>query len=360
MNMFLLAACALLILLAPFVFDSFGYEKPEKAPYKGVITLWNVNAWRTGGSSLISFLKKRISEFESNNPYLFIEAYDMTPAEARGAVFEGRTPDLLSYPSGFEPGFELAPLPAAETVFPRIPDSYPYMCGCYVLMVNTAMLDEKGLPVPEGWGVRPDEFAAIAQYGVAFDSEPGFSPLPAAVLNEYPEETKRLPPLAGPSPEPSAGAPVYYFSEGLAKFRDGSVCALIASHRQLSDLAQLYLDNGAPQFRAYALSAYTDMVQLIGAAKCDDPEKAAACSDFAAFLLRPSAQSRLEAAGVLPAVRGLEIYKENECMSAQYTLFCSKTLFAKPAERGYFEELARKALGGDKKALADLRALAGR
>lgn len=361
-TLFLFIVSLALILLVPFFLRSISGESPDEVPYKGIINLWNITDWRTGGSSCTSFLKKRIEEFESNNGYSFIEIKDMTVSAAGEALKNGEAPDMISYPLGFESGLELSPLPSVNTIFPQASNrAYPFMCGAYCMLINTDMLDQKGVLRPEGWGVTPRELTEIIKSGLSFDSEKGYSSLPAAALYRYPEnESLSLPTSKEPEqPDLVLNVPDSDLSGGLDSFCNGKAGVLIASQRQLYEAKQLYDDNKAPSFASYALSGYTDMVQMIGVINCEDEKKLKVCSDFAQYLLRPSVQKKLEALGVFPVISKLEIYQTDESLYSIYDLLCKDGYLPLGEARQKVYDLSQKALTGDKGALSELRNIAG-
>lgn len=356
---FLFAVAVILAAIAPFIIQVYFEEEPETQGYKGVLTLWNITDWRTAGSSCVSYLKKRIEKFESNHPYIFIDIANMTKEEASESVKNGELPDIISYPLGFDPGLELFSLPHIDTIFPKIKDTaYPYMCGAYCMAVNTDMLDEEGLFMPQGWGIRPDELIEIAKLGVCFDSERGYSSLPAVALHEYPEA--QGPNLSTWQEEPqitdaAASMSVNAYTNGLNYFCSEKACILIASQRQLFELSELNQDGSSPSFQPYALTGYTDMVQLISVASCDNTKKTAACTEFAQYLLSENAQKGLEALGVFPVLPGLEVYSGSDCFSEMYALLSKHACLALPEDWTYINDLSKEVLGGNKGALAQLR-----
>jgi hypothetical protein len=164
---------------------------------------------------------------------------DLTAEEAAESLGKGEAPDIVSYPLGCSLNVTFAPLPHIDTIFPEVPgDAYPYMCGAYCMMINADKLDEQGLFPPEGWGVRPDELSSLSQLGVCFDSEAGYSSLPAITVYAYPESQG---PDMGDSDEPKAqdavlGLNVVSYSDGIRCFSSGQAGILIASQRQYFEL----------------------------------------------------------------------------------------------------------------------------
>ncbi len=361
-TLFLCAVALILIALSPWLIQSYYTEQPGVVPYKGILKLWNVSGWRTGGSSISAFLKKRIAEFESKNPYVFIEIEQMSADEAEEAIENGESPDIISYPYGLDPGMAFCSLPNMENKFSDLSNkAYPYMCGGYCLMINTDMLNQNALFPPEGWGVCPEELADIAKLGVCFDSEDGYTSLPAIALHEYPE-------ISGPNistwdkPEPPDAAlnlPVLEYGNGLQLFRSEKTCILIASHRQLFEATRRYIDGESPPFSAYALSGYTDMLQMVSVTECDDKKKQAVCIEFAQYLLSAPVQKKLEALGVFPVIPELEIFEDNNCLYSMYGLLNKSGCAADPRGKETLEDLARQSFDGNRTALKKLRRLLG-
>lgn len=359
---FLCAITIIIIVISPMLILSL-YEEPFKtASYKGILTMWHIRDWRTGGSSGNAFLKRRITEFESNHPYVFIEVEQMTLQQANEAMQLGNYPDIISYPSTYEISIPLASLPPASFNAAFLGDThkaYPYMCGGYCIIVNSEMLDENGVMPPDGWGIRPESLLDSVQYGLIFDSEKGYSGMPAMALHQYPE-------LEGPnistwgSPEVPDAALSLPFSENedsLKAFCKSEVCVLLASHRQLFEVTRAYEQNEAPTFSAFAIGGYTDMVQWVSVPQHEDTLRESLSIAFAEYLVSERVQRKLTALGVIPVVPDLEIYQDDECRGAMYNLFCDDASVVPPSQIQALEELAIKAFDGDNRSLRRLRQL---
>lgn len=358
---FLCVVSLALIAICPLILLTNSHIAAEAAPYKGILTLWHITGWRTGGSSFEAYLNKRIKAFEANYAYAFIELESLTIEEAVQALANGETPDMISYPLGQNPGVSLQNLPSADTIVPNTgEDAWPYTCGGYCMLVNTDMLTEQSADLPEsGWGLRPEALIAAAEYGAYFDAESGKSALPALALHTYPESDEPNMSTWGEPKPPDAMLSLKpgKLDEGLDAFLDGDTAVLIASQRQLFDAEQAYNQGDGPAFFAYGIGGYTDMVQMIGIATCDDEKKLSACSTFAQSLLSPSGQKKLEPMGTLPVVAGLEeLYAQDECRRTMYSLLCESIALPNLADAQALNILAAKALGGDAAALKELRA----
>lgn len=357
---FLCAITLILICLSPWLIQSFYEQQPETTSYKGILTLWHISDWRTGGSSGTTFLKKRIAEYESINAYVFIDIRSMTEAEAKEALENGETPDIISYPLGMDTNITLALLPSKDLLFSELTDTaYPYMCGGYCILINTELLDEQDLYAPEGWGIRPKDLLDATQFGICFDSETGYSSLPAITLHEYPVSQGPNISTWGVPPTPDAALDLSQanYTDGLDTFCEQQTCVLIASHRQLFEATQRYEQNEAPTFTAYAIGGYTDMVQQIGIAACEDAQKQVACTAFVEYMVSNSVQKKLQAIDVFPVVRNLEVYQDNECMQAMYNQLCDNGVLPSQEDRETLDMLAKQAFGGDNNALKKIRML---
>ncbi len=356
---FLCALALVLIAVSPFLILSFYEKLPEPEQFCGILTLWHISGWRTGGSSSAAFLEKCVSKYEALNPHVFIELVCLSKEEAAAALSDGLKPDIMSYPYGFDVKLPLAQLPPAKTCMPLLPQTaYPYLCGGYCILVNTDMLSENGVDVYEGWGIRPEFLLEAAQFGVCFDAEDGYSSLPALAVHAYPPaERPNISTFGEPDPPDAALCIQGKWQDGLDIFCRGDAAVLIASHRQLFEVQQKYERGEAPGFKAYAAGSYTDMIQLIGVCSQEYAPKQKAGEQFASLLLDGGVQRRLDALGVFPAVPGIDIYSDDECRNAIYAQLCENAVAGNPKDTADNINLALEAFGGDEKALKKLRAV---
>lgn len=356
---FLCALALMLICVSPLLILSFYEKLPEPTHFSGILSLWHISDWRTGGSSAASFLEKRIAQYEAGNPHVFIELISMTTEEADAALAEGQLPDIISYPYGVAPAIKTSHLPPQPTYLEGLPDTaYPYMCGGYCVLINTDKLDESGIVIADGSGIRPEKLLEVAPLGVCFDTEKGYSALPAPAFHVYPPAPRpNISTLGEPEPPEAALGLSGTWQDGLELFCNDEAGVLIASHRQLFMATQSYEHGEAPAFMAFAISGYTDMVQMIGVREQDDKPRQAAGEEFASLLLIPGVQAKLEALGVFPVIGGVDIYSEDECRRRMYMMLSENPVLCVPGEIAGLDSLAQDALGGDEKALKKLRRL---
>ncbi len=356
---FLCAVALILICLSPWLILSYYEKLPPKPYFQGILSLWHISDWRTGGSSGAAYLQKRITQFEGQNPHMFIEMRSLTAEKALQALLDGEKPDIVSYPYGMELSLDFAVLPPVTTLFNGMPDTaYPYMCGGYCLLVNTDKLAESGIDIDSGWGIRPEALLEAAQSGVCFDSEEGYTALPALALHTYPEAGKpQISTWGEPDPPDAALNLEADWQDGFETFCAGDKGLLIASHRQLFEASESFTQGDVPPFAAYAIGPYTDMVQMAGITQNEDTLRQAAAESFLSYLLSDSAQSKLEPLGVFPVKAGLEVYQQNDILRAMYEQLCAGAAVPRPGSKEMLDELAKSAFAGDSRSLNRLRRL---
>lgn len=356
---FLCALALILICISPWLILSYYEKLPEKPYFQGILSLWHISDWRTGGSSGSAFLRKRITLFEGQNPHVFIEMQTLTAEEAEQALLNGDTPDIISYPYGAELELELADLPTVETIFSGLPSTaYPYMCGGYCILLNINKLAENGIDIKSDWGLRPEELFDATQIGVCFDAEAGYSALPSLAVHTYPEaERPQISTWGEPEPPDVALSLEASWKNGFEAFCAGNAGILIASHRQLFEASESFTQGEVPPFAAYAIGPYTDMVQIIGITPQQDELRQAASESFVSFLLSDNAQKKLEALGVFPVVGDLDIYQQSDIHLAMYKQLSEGAVLAHPGNRELLNDLAKSAFSGNENALKELRQL---
>lgn len=359
---FLCILVVILLVASPWLLLSYFEKLPEEPYFQGILHMWHISDWRTGGSSAYTFLENRIKQYEAQNPHVFIELASYTPEKAAKALADGQQPDIISYPCGTEPGFALASLPHQSFLMQIGEDNaYPYMFGGYCLLVNNDLLSENGVDIYEGWGIRPDSLLAAAQLGAAFDAEEGYSSLPALALHAYPPAPKPNTSTFGEPEPPNAMLRLKAaYTGGLDAFAKGEIAVLIASHRQLFEASERYTQGECPSFTAYAIGGYTDMAQLVSIAQQKDDElRQKTCEEFAAYLVSPSSQKKLEALGVFPSINIPDMYAENDALSAVFEQLCTAGCFVTPDKRQALDALAMDVYGGSEISLHKLRRLLG-
>ena len=78
-------------------------KKPQMHPnasYKGIVELWNVEAFEGGSGSRSSWLTNKSAKFEQKNSGLFVHVTTLTEAEARQKLLDGQTFDMVCFGRG--------------------------------------------------------------------------------------------------------------------------------------------------------------------------------------------------------------------------------------------------------------------
>lgn len=71
--------------------------RPE---FQGVLTIWQVSAWRTVKLSRETVLREAAARFEAENPGIYVEILEMDWEDYERALARGECPDLLSHGGG--------------------------------------------------------------------------------------------------------------------------------------------------------------------------------------------------------------------------------------------------------------------
>lgn len=342
---FLCVLTLALIAISPFIITSF-FSEPEdnEKNFEGILEMWHITDWRTGGSSKTAFLAKRIKDFEKSHPHVFIRMTKMSASEALGEINKGNLPDIISYPSSFSHNFK---------------DEKPYMYGAYYILINNELAEENGYFLPDGFGVDPQMLMDLSELNLVFDAEEGYSALPAIAIHEVPDPPRPNISTWPEKIEVDAALSLYpdeYF-DGLNKFLDGEACIMIASQRQLFEATMDYEQNNGPAFSYYAISGYTDMVQYICPFEDEDRLRQNMCQAFTEFIISERAQSKLYPLGVFPVIGGVSIYEEDEINTKIYELLTNKPAIVSPEIQETLTDLSVRSFSGDRASLKELRSL---
>jgi hypothetical protein len=281
----------------------------EKPQWTGILDLWHIVEWKTGGSSGVAYLKERATAFERNMPGVFIEVHGMTAQEAQQRLESGETPDLISYPTGFSPPMEMTALSMPEGVREDLAESasadgaaaaIPYMYGGYMLLANRMLFLQQGMDLPlDGvWdaALLSETITALADvsqdneqtiYGLAIEKETWTLPQNAMLLF-----------ADGRIVNDKA---VLLTEGGVDAFLSGNAALLVSGPGGYKTVRESAAEEGIA-YQVYPLSDYTDMVQYVGVCAADSTGKAAVGGQFCDFLLSEASQKKLAELGVFSAL----------------------------------------------------------
>lgn len=323
-TLFLCLLCIGVVFFAPALIQAglhkniYSIRAEKRAEnYTGTLQLWHIVSFKTGGQSGVSYLNDHIRRFEKSNPYVYIEITGLTVSEANEKLAAGEQPDIISYPLGFfDDAAFLAPLEAQDSLASPYKEvgvwgntlyAYPYMADFYVLSCNQDKLFAADVTAPTDNQLQASDLdALLAAFDntantVAITDTVGLSPLMA--LSYLRPNGKVTQPFAS--------------TNGLDSFLDGESPLLLSTAAEAEKLA---FDKRAAtlNIHTYALSDYTDAVQLISVATAEDSSKQTMCTKFAVSLLSSRAQTNLAAVQLLPTTIIPDLFQDKPLYSVEY------------------------------------------
>lgn len=263
------------ILLAAAIFTAtFGAGKisekksyAEEKPYKGVITVWQIDTFEGGAGSRKNFLLSAARGFERLNSGVLVMVISHTEASANAAYDKGETPDAVSYGRGFYPKNAKKITPDKKFVGGMIgSDCYavPWCRGGYILIENPAIGSKTGA----GKGkTLPD----LSEEELLVSEGENTAPLVAFALSGLKAKSvKRLSPM-----------------EAYVKYTEGKTRYFLATQRDA-----VRLNRRGEIFDYYPLRAYNDLYQYISLTSVS-PEKSVYAEKFINYILEEKVQKTL-------------------------------------------------------------------
>ena len=203
--------------------------------------------------------------------------------------------------------------------------AYPYMMGFYTITVNQEVYFSSGTALPIGAGLprahfnyllyhAEQEFAGQDTHALSYPGTYGLSPLCAL---EHFREQGENDFFTGAPPDDYKMDASRFMQDGAESFLKGNAALLLSP---AADYEKLLLDqrSSSLSLAAFAFSDYTDLVQLVGVCRTEDPAKRAMCQEFAASLLRLKAQKGLENLKMLPVVQLQSVYEGQTLYLEEY------------------------------------------
>lgn len=301
-------------------------SEEAKGKFTGTLKLWHVVAFKTGGTSGVSYLKQRVSDFEKRNPYVFIDVMGMTPDEARERLKKGENPDIISFPLGFvQEASALLPLEPAENLLTAFQNcgtqegetyAYPYMADSYSLICNQDIFSMKSVPLPmEDRFCKENFFLALKE--LSYDSDGHVSPLTLSAT-VYPKIALLFPDMVEydeslmldveniPTESPLSNFEITV--DGKDAFISGKAAMYLAPSSEYYHIGQTPSASSL-SISEYSISMYTDLVQMVGVTVSEDEKKNKMSSEFCKTLLRTKSQRALEDMGMMSVIPLTDIYE---------------------------------------------------
>ncbi|MDF2840520.1 MAG: extracellular solute-binding protein [Clostridia bacterium] len=162
---------------------SFEHMKNE-ITWRGVITVWDYPRLNTQNGTRLTWISAKIKQFEKQNPGVYIDFKELDPAGGytllKAAASTGAYPDVAPVGSDYYFMSEglLEPLDEYITETDKVDflpaslesASYegklyglPWMMTGYTMLLNTALFNEKNVPIPQDGNWTYEQFAEAAK-----------------------------------------------------------------------------------------------------------------------------------------------------------------------------------------------------
>ena len=312
----------------------------EEPAWYGIIDIWHIASFKPYVGSLTTFLAERAAAFEKDHPGIHIRITGMTEEQFSQRIDRGDFPDAYSFAAGLLYEEQLSPfspdlpalLPAARPAeTERGLFAVPYCISGYSLAVNSQLLYQAGLELPEE-GDTAGELSFLQQALTGSGKASGlFAP---AILSGKLGLTGTL--------------------SSREDFLGGKVLAALCDQYTVGAVARNDRLNLPLEARPFL--ACTDLVQYIGPARgADDPHRAAIAA-FTAYLLTEPVQQRLGRLGLMPVVAVEEgmVFSDPlpEAFYQGYADILTPDPFRYQANRDALQAEAERRLSGDQSGLA--------
>jgi hypothetical protein len=389
---FLFLFTVLFLIFAPALIRS-GLKKDNPSVknqgFRGILSLWQVNGWQPGASSIGAYLKKCVTRFENKNVYVFIEVTTLTPAKAAERIRAGELPDMISFPTGFfaDPSL-LSPLDdtayssaslASSCEYGGKQYAFAFLVNPYLLFCNEDILYEKEIETETMDKLSLDTLFKTAStlsytkqegkktkqiYGMAQQEEYITSPFASLAFFRDPQPPKTdTPDAATPQDTQTLSGPAYAITaapqKGLELFMNRQAAFLISPASALSTLKNS--DKSPPAYRACAFSAYSDMVQYLGIVKTEDKAKLSICKSFLYSLLNEKNVKSASDILCLPVTYSGELFTEEPVLKEAYQTLIQEGVFPNAftyaKAHSELKPYAAGALQGDSESLSNIRRL---
>jgi len=329
---FLLLLFILLFLIFSPALISAGYDrnvfteknKDLSDDFRGILEVWHVVSFKTAEGSGYQYLKERCRSFEKKTPYVFFDIKGLSTEKARELLEQGEKPDIISYPMGFlSAKAELMLWSAEADLVDAASNSgangIPYMADCYKLLINKDLLREYG--VHQYYDEPTAEMLSEIMRNVN-DPEKEISPIGATDADGR-HPLRAFQHLLFDSNEIF---PTKSEVKTADDFLRGKCAMLICPYSESVSLMKKGLNFSV---ESCSFSRYSDLLQMIGAFKSDDPAKNEMMQRFMKTLFSASSQKNLEKIRMLPCVLINDIYETDAERKEDYQRFSKNVMIIK-------------------------------
>ena len=300
-----------------------GGVNTERAEYKGVLTLWQIDSFEGGTGSRKQFLLKAARGFEKENSGVLVMVINQTVDGAKACFDKGEYPDLISFGCGVDVSSYTKITPTKKVLGGLIgSDCYAtaWCKGGYVLIFNNALVDENsingsefdGLLVSQGEFTQP--LAALCFENIIANNIETLKPFDAYV-----------------------------------KFTSGKVKCFLGTQRDI-----VRLNNRGMEYTARPLEKFCDLYQYISVTSTDALKNYYA-NLFVEYLVSDKVQKSLNDISMFSPFTSVNF--DNDALNKMQNAKTSVTISAFNS-REQLEEIKRLSalyLGGEKSTLNKIK-----
>lgn len=284
--------------------------------YKGVIELWNVEAFEGGSGSRSSWLTNKSAKFEKANTGLFVHVTDLTVTELADKLKEGRQFDLICFSRGAGGLIKdyIAPFDgsigfvrdnfALSGQFDGKQYGVPLYAGAYCLFARSSQLPQDKLV--------SDALTATFTRKIGKNTVE-LRPL----ICGFTQANSPLTALAMAGLRGDAS----YLDESVTQYQayeqfvaNKTAVTLLGTQRDIFRLGQKESQSKIDELCFAPVAGYTDLVQYLGVSK-DCQDKRQSCIEYVKYLLSEETQASLVNLNMF-SVLDKPVYPSNARMSA--------------------------------------------
>lgn len=306
----------------------------EEKPYKGVITVWQIDTFEGGTGSRKNFLLSAARGYERKENGVLVMVITHTEESAKEAFGKGETPDAVSYGTGFPvTGAKKLSIKGSSSEFSggRIGDdvyAVPWCRGGYVLIENPSAKSER-----TGQTKSKTELPDLSEETLLVSEGEHTAPLCAAALSGLKiKSAEILSPM-----------------EAYVRFTEGKTRYFLGTQRDV-----VRLTRRETSFKIYPLSGYNDLYQYISLAS-SSPEKSVYAERFIEYLLSESVQKTLGKICMFSTL--LKAEQESEALTEMQKICAASTVpfFIDGKSYAELKALSHSAATGNEKDLHKIK-----
>lgn len=304
-------------------------EFVSQKPYRGVISVWEIDSFEGGSGSRKNFLLSAARGFEKENDGVLVMVVEHTSESATAAMKEGVYPDAISYGNGTDI------VGAKKISAPYFPGgeiggnmyAVPWCRGGYCIISNTSE------------GTRTNENSPELSSGKIIVSQAEYTVPLAALCLGYEQNFNGI------------DLKILKPAEAYAEFTEGKIKYLLGTQRDI-----VRLKNRGSGFKIYPLKGYNDLYQYISLTSVS-AEKSVYAEKFINYILSEKVQQSLYKIDMMSAY--YRVKNENADINLLQNTDCERTVsaFTSAEELRNLQKAAKDAVNGKDEGFINLRKL---